>query len=193
MSSSPKGTPTYSNACSRPSPPRPGTAQKKSRLRASPACASQYIACPPPRRPVMIVSATHEVNAAATAASAADPPASRISTPASTVAGWPAATATFTSEVSRGSVAVEHFAVSRDTVEPVGVDRVATGSARDGVAVVVAHPDRVAAGPPVDAVAARPAVEAVVAPAAPEDGVAPAALPEGGPRPTGEAGGARET
>src|SRR5262245_28689456 len=41
----------------------------------------------------MTVSATHEARHAATAASAADPPASRISIPAAVVAGWPAATA----------------------------------------------------------------------------------------------------
>src|SRR5882724_7199274 len=41
----------------------------------------------------MIVSATHEARHAATAASAALPPAARISAPASAVAGWPAATA----------------------------------------------------------------------------------------------------
>ena len=39
----------------------------------------------------MTVSATHEASDAATAASAAVPPSSRISIPASTVAGWPAA------------------------------------------------------------------------------------------------------
>src|SRR5919201_1831556 len=44
----------------------------------------------------MTVSATQEAKQAATAASAALPPSSRISTPASTVAGWPAATAAFT-------------------------------------------------------------------------------------------------
>jgi acetamidase/formamidase len=41
----------------------------------------------------MTVSATHEASEAATPASAAVPPSRRISTPASTVAGWPAATA----------------------------------------------------------------------------------------------------
>ena len=39
----------------------------------------------------MTVSAMHEASDAATAASAAVPPSSRISIPASTVAGWPAA------------------------------------------------------------------------------------------------------
>ena len=39
----------------------------------------------------MTVSATHDASEAATAASAAVPPSSRISIPASTVAGWPAA------------------------------------------------------------------------------------------------------
>ena len=39
----------------------------------------------------MTVSATQEASDAATAASAAVPPSSRISIPASTVAGWPAA------------------------------------------------------------------------------------------------------
>src|SRR5436190_7654529 len=41
----------------------------------------------------MTVSATHDASDAATAASAAVPPAPRISTPAAAVAGWPAATA----------------------------------------------------------------------------------------------------
>src|SRR5581483_1815887 len=50
-------------------------------------------ACPPPRNPVITVSATHDARHAATAASAAEPPACRISIPASAVAGWPAATA----------------------------------------------------------------------------------------------------
>src|SRR5918912_173062 len=49
------------------------------------------MACPPPSSPVMTVSATQEASDAATAASAAVPPSSRISIPASTVAGWPAA------------------------------------------------------------------------------------------------------
>src|SRR5919202_4265874 len=49
------------------------------------------MACPPPSNPVMTVSATQETSDAATAASAAVPPSSRISIPASTVAGWPAA------------------------------------------------------------------------------------------------------
>src|SRR5215207_4913792 len=40
----------------------------------------------------MMVSATHEASAAPTAASAAEPPSRRISSPASAVAGWPAAT-----------------------------------------------------------------------------------------------------
>ena len=51
------------------------------------------MACPPPSRPVMTVSATHEARQAATTTSAALPPSSRISAPASAVAGWPAATA----------------------------------------------------------------------------------------------------
>src|ERR671934_822355 len=50
------------------------------------------MACPPPRRPVMTVSATQEASDAATAASAALPPSCRISIPASTVCGCPAAT-----------------------------------------------------------------------------------------------------
>src|SRR5437764_12570160 len=50
------------------------------------------MAWPPPSRPVMTVSATHEASDAATAASAALPPARRISTPASAVCGCPAAT-----------------------------------------------------------------------------------------------------
>src|SRR5919108_1118859 len=50
------------------------------------------MACPPPRSPVITVSATHDASDAATAASAALPPACRISTPASTVCGCPAAT-----------------------------------------------------------------------------------------------------
>src|SRR5919199_3407714 len=54
------------------------------------------MAWPPPRSPVITVSATHEARQAATAASAALPPAARISTPASAVAGCPAATAAFT-------------------------------------------------------------------------------------------------
>src|SRR6266511_2893058 len=44
-------------------------------------------------RPVITVSATHDANDAATAASAAVPPSSRISIPAAVVEGWPAATA----------------------------------------------------------------------------------------------------
>ena len=54
---------------------------------------------PPPRRPVMTVSATHEAREAATAASAAEPPSSRISSPTSTVAGCPAATAACTGRI----------------------------------------------------------------------------------------------
>src|SRR4051794_40515513 len=64
------------------------------------------MACPPPSSPVMIVSAAHEAREAATAASAADPPAARISSPASAVAGWPAATAAITREVLRPRSAV---------------------------------------------------------------------------------------
>src|SRR4051812_13952987 len=48
----------------------------------------------------MTVSATQEASPAATAASAAVPPASRISIPASAVAGWPAATAAGTIEAA---------------------------------------------------------------------------------------------
>ena len=48
---------------------------------------SQWIACPPPSNPVMIVSATQDARQAATAASAAVPPSSRISIPAATVSG----------------------------------------------------------------------------------------------------------
>src|SRR5687767_12965611 len=48
----------------------------------------------------MTVSATHDARQAATAASAAVPPSSRISIPAATVAGCPAATAV-------GSIRVE--------------------------------------------------------------------------------------
>src|SRR5689334_7051648 len=51
------------------------------------------MACPPPSRPVITVSPTHEASEAATAASAALPPSSRISSPAATVAGCPAAIA----------------------------------------------------------------------------------------------------
>src|ERR1051326_4372740 len=47
----------------------------------------------PPRRTVMTVSATQEASAAATTPAAAERPGARISTPASAVAGWPAATA----------------------------------------------------------------------------------------------------
>ena len=54
---------------------------------------------PPPSRPVITVSATHEASEAATAASAAEPPSSRISMPASTVAGCPAATAACTGRI----------------------------------------------------------------------------------------------
>src|SRR6476659_5932906 len=49
------------------------------------------MACPPPSKPVITVSATHEASEAATAASAALPPACKISTPPPTVAGCPAA------------------------------------------------------------------------------------------------------
>ena len=44
---------------------------------------------PPPSRPVITVSATHDASDAATAASAALPPAARISAPAAAVAGLP--------------------------------------------------------------------------------------------------------
>src|SRR5690349_9998128 len=54
------------------------------------------MACPPPSKPVMTVSATQEAMLAATAASAAEPPAASTSIPASTVAGCPAATAACT-------------------------------------------------------------------------------------------------
>src|SRR5512133_439960 len=50
------------------------------------------MACPPPSKPVITVSATQEASDAATAASAAVPPSARISTPAAVVAGCPAAT-----------------------------------------------------------------------------------------------------
>ncbi len=53
---------------------------------------SQTMACAPPSRPVMTVSATHDARTAATAASAAVPPSTRISTAAAAVAGCPAAT-----------------------------------------------------------------------------------------------------
>ena len=62
-----------------------GTSTKQSRFQA---CSPfQWIAWPPPRRPVITVSATQDAREAATAASAAVPPASRISIPAATVAG----------------------------------------------------------------------------------------------------------
>src|SRR5919201_4562423 len=51
---------------------------------------------PPPSRPVITVSATHDASVEATAASAAEPPSSRISTPAAVVASCPAATDAFT-------------------------------------------------------------------------------------------------
>src|SRR5215471_10708858 len=49
------------------------------------------MACPPPSKPVISVSATHDASVAATAASAALPPFASISAPAAAVAGCPAA------------------------------------------------------------------------------------------------------
>src|ERR671934_1667016 len=91
MSSAPNGTSRWSSSAFRRSVPSPGTATKQSRFRARRLTASNQIACPPPSKPVITVSATQEASDAATAASAAVPPSSRISIPASTVAGWPAA------------------------------------------------------------------------------------------------------
>src|SRR3954466_15325780 len=114
------------------------------------------MACPPPSRPVMIVSAAHDASAAATAASAAVPPAARISSPASAVAGWPAATAAITAGVWR-SGPVQHFAVPRDGVTAVGEDRVPARPAADDVRLAAPHVDRVVASVAEQAVAAGPA------------------------------------
>src|SRR5688572_1492403 len=67
---------------------------------------------PPPRRPVITVSATHDARQAATAASAAEPPSSRISIPASTVAGCPAATPAFI------NLLLAFLGLSRETLLP---------------------------------------------------------------------------
>ena len=75
----------------RPWPPCP--CRCEGRARRIPRAASKWIACPPPSRPVITVSATQEARQAATTASAALPPASRISAPTSAVTGCPAATA----------------------------------------------------------------------------------------------------
>ncbi len=75
---------------SRISPTWLGTATKQSRRPAR--LPSHQIACPPPRSPVITVSATHAARPIATTASAAVPPSPRISAPTPAVAVFPAAT-----------------------------------------------------------------------------------------------------
>src|SRR5206468_8987794 len=64
--------------------------------------ASKQTAWPPPSRPVITVSETHDARLAATAASAAFPPAPRIAIPAAVVAGCPAATPACIAHFYRG-------------------------------------------------------------------------------------------
>ncbi len=60
---------------------------------------------PPPPGPVSGLSQTHDVNAAATHASTAEPPALSTLAPASAVSGWPAAIAPFMAKSVRRTAA----------------------------------------------------------------------------------------
>jgi len=74
--------------------PRPGVATKKSATRGGPSRGA-ISAKPPAPGPVSGLSATQPANPAATHASTALPPSSRMRAPARAVSAWPAAIAPF--------------------------------------------------------------------------------------------------
>ena len=84
----------------------------------------------------MTVSATQEASEAATAASAAVPPSARISSPASAVAGWPAAIPGETrTRASLGAMALTKE-VKRDVVGTHGRSEADTGSPEVQIALL---------------------------------------------------------